>query len=75
METLKQWQSRARLGNSPRTTLDELGRIQCTDVVLSLAEDPRHKLRIRCMARFDQAQTPLLDRLVLRLPERLRPHR
>jgi len=72
-KTLEQWQSRAGLGNSPRTTLDELGRIQCTDVVLPLAEDPRHKLRIRCVARPDQAQALLLDRLGLRLPERLRP--
>jgi transposase len=72
-KTLEQWQSRAGLGNSPRTTLDELGRIQCTDVVLPLAEDPKHKLRIRCVARPDQAQALLLDRLGLRLPERLRP--
>jgi transposase len=72
-KTLEQWQSRAGLGNSPRTTLDELGRIQCTDVVLPLAQDPRHKLRIRCVARPDQAQALLLDRLGLRLPERLRP--
>jgi len=72
-KTLEQWQSRAGLGNSPRTTLDELGRVQCTDVVLPLAEDPRHKLRIRCVARPDQAQALLLDRLGLRLPERLRP--
>jgi transposase len=72
-KTLEQWQSRAGLGNSPRTILDELGRIQCTDVVLPLAEDPRHKLRIRCVAKPDQAQALLLDRLGLRLPERLRP--
>jgi len=72
-KTLEQWQSRAGLGNSPRTTLDELGRIQCTDVVLPLAEDPRRKLRIRCVAKPDQAQALLLDRLGLRLPERLRP--
>ena len=72
-KTLEQWQSRAGLGNSPRTILDELGRIQCTDVVLPLAEDPSHKLRIRCVARPDQAQALLLQRLGLRLPERLRP--
>ncbi len=72
-KTLEQWQSRARLGNSPRTILDELGRIQSTDVVLPLAEDPSRKLRIRCVVRPDQAQALLLDRLGLRLPERLRP--
>ena len=72
-KTLEQWQSRAGLGNSPRTILDELGRIQSTDVVLPLAEDPSRKLRIRCVARPAQAQALLLDRLGLRLPERLRP--
>ncbi len=72
-KTLEQWQSRAGLGNSPRTILDELGRIQSTDVVLPLAEDPSRKLRIRCVARPDNAQALLLHRLGLRLPERLRP--
>jgi transposase len=72
-KTLEQWQSRAGLGNSPRTILDELGRIQSTDVVLPLAEDSSRKLRIRCVVRPDQAQALLLDRLGLRLPERLRP--
>jgi transposase len=71
-KTLEQWQSRAGLGNSPRTILDELGRIQSTDVVLPLAEDPTRKLRIRCVVRPDKAQALLLDRLGLRLPERLK---
>jgi transposase len=74
-KTLEQWQSRAGLGNSPRTILDELGRIQSTDVVLPLAEDPSRKLRIRCVVRPDPAQALLLDRLGLRLPERLRSPR
>ena len=72
-KTLEQWQSRAGLGNSPRTILDELGRIQSADVVLPLAEDPGRKLRIRCVVKPDKAQVLLLDRLGLRLPERLRP--
>ena len=72
-KTLEQWQSRAGLGHSPRTILDELARIQSTDVVLPLAEDPSRKLRIRCVVRPDQTQALLLDRLGLRLPERLRP--
>jgi len=41
-KTLEQWQSRAGLGNSPRTILDELGRIQSTDVVLPLARCSPH---------------------------------
>src|SRR6266568_535304 len=71
-KTLEQWQSRAGLGNSPRTILDELGRIQSTDVVLPLAEDAHRTLRIRCVVRPDKAQALLLDRLGLRLPERLK---
>ena len=71
-KTLEQWQSRAGLGNSPRTILDELRRIQSADVVLPLADDPRRTLRIRCVVRPDRAQALLLDRLGLRLPERLR---
>ncbi|HUO70617.1 MAG TPA: IS1634 family transposase [Solirubrobacteraceae bacterium] len=71
-KTLEQWQKRAGLGNSPRTILEELGRIQSTDVVLPLAENAARELRIRCVVRPDKAQAALLDRLGLRLPERLR---
>jgi hypothetical protein len=64
------------LGSSPPTILDELDeldRIQSTDVVLPWAEDPSRKLRTLCVVRPDKAQALLLDRLGLRLPERLRP--
>jgi transposase len=71
-KTLEQWQVRAGLGNSPRTILDELERIQSTDVVLPLAEDLSREIRIRCVIRPDRDQAMLLDRLGLRLPERLR---
>jgi transposase len=71
-KTLEQWQKRASLGNSPRTILEELHRIQSTDVVLPVAGDARRELRIRCIVRPDAAQAALLDRLGLRLPERLR---
>lgn len=60
------------MGNSPRTILDELAAIQSTDVVLPLAEPPDRELRLRCVVRPDRAQAALLDRLGLRLPERLR---
>ena len=69
-KTLEQWQRRAGLGQSPRTILDELRRIQSTDVVLP-TEDGR-ALRLRCVVRPDAAQAALLDRLGLELPERLR---
>jgi transposase len=71
-KTLEQWQKHAGLGNSPRTVLDELHRIQSTDVILPMADHPHHELRIRCVVRPDRAQAALLDRLGLRLPERLR---
>ncbi len=69
-KTLEQWQRRADLGQSPRTVLSELQRIQSTDVVLP-TEDGRD-LRFRCVVRPDAAQAVLLDRLGLDLPQRLR---
>jgi len=71
-KTLEQWQKRAGLGQSPRTVLDELARIQSSDVVLPLADGSGRELRIRCVVRPDKAQAMLLERLGLRLPERLR---
>jgi transposase len=71
-KTLEQWQSRAGLGNSPRTVLQELSRIQSTDVVLPAADGSGRELRIRCVVRPEKAQAILLDRLGLTLPERLK---
>jgi len=71
-KTLEQWQSKAGLGNSPRTLLEEFERIRSTDVVLPLTQDPGRELRLRCVVRPDQAQAALLQRLGLRLPERIR---
>ena len=69
-KTLEQWQRRAGLGHSPRTILEELARIQSTDVILPTADG--RELRLRCVVRPDHAQAALLDRLGLELPERLR---
>jgi transposase len=71
-KTLEQWQSRAGLGNSPRTILQELSAITSTDVILPTATDRRRELQLRCVVRPDRAQATLLERLGLRLPERLR---
>ena len=71
-KTLQQWQSRAGLGESPRTILTELSRITAADVVLPLADGSARELRIRCVVRPDRSQAILLDRLGLKLPERLR---
>ncbi|HEY5665086.1 MAG TPA: IS1634 family transposase [Gammaproteobacteria bacterium] len=69
-KTLEGWQQRAGLGNSPRTILEELGRIQCVDVVLPVVDGP--ELRLRCVVEPDKAQAALIERLGLRLPRRLR---
>jgi transposase len=73
-KTLEQWQSRAGLGNSPRSILEELAAIHSADVVLPTATVPQREIRLRCVVRPDRAQAALLDRLGLRLPERLRMH-
>jgi transposase len=71
-KTLEQWQVRAGLGNSPRTILGELQRLQSADIVLPTAESPNRDIRLRCVVRPDKAQAFLIDRLGLRLPDRLR---
>jgi hypothetical protein len=55
-KTLEQWQRRAGLGNSPLTILQELGRIQSTDIVLPLAGSSGKEVRIRCVVRPDADQ-------------------
>lgn len=72
-KTLQQWQSRAGLGNSPRTMLTEFSRIHSADIVLPLADGSQRELRLRCVVRPDREQQLLLQRLGLTVPERLRP--
>ena len=71
-KVLEQWQMRAGLGRSPRTILEEMARITSTDVVLPIEGTDQRELRLRCVVRPDKAQSALLDRLGLRLPERLK---
>jgi transposase len=70
-KSLEMWQQRAGLGNSPRTILEELARIQSHDVILPTAT--HGQIRLRCVAQPDAAQATLLDRLGLVLPKRMRP--
>jgi transposase len=67
---LEMWQSRSGLGNSPRTVLEELARIQSHDVVLPTAT--HGQIRLRCVTQPDPAQAALLDRLGIVLPKRMR---
>jgi transposase len=67
---LEMWQQRAGLGNSPRTILEELARIQSHDVVLPTTT--HGQIRLRCVTQPDAAQAALLDRLGVVLPKRMR---
>jgi transposase len=69
-KTLECWQQRAGLGNSPRTVLEELARIQTHDVILPTAAGA--EIRLRCVTQPDGAQAALLERLGITLPKRLR---
>ena len=69
-KTLAGWMSRAGLGNSPTTVLEELARIESTDVVAPTTGG--RTIRLRCVVRPDKAQAVLLEHLGLRLPQRLR---
>jgi transposase len=69
-KSLEMWQLRAGLGNSPRTILEELARIQSHDVVLPTAA--HGQIRLRCVTQPDAAQAALLDRLGVVLPKRMR---
>ena len=67
---LELWQQRTGLGNSPRTVLEEIARIQSHDVVLPSAT--HRQIRLRCIAQPDAAQAALLERLGIVLPKRMR---
>ena len=69
-KSLEMWQSRAGLGNSPRTILEELARIQSHDVVLPTTT--HGQIHLRCVTQPDAAQAALLDRLGIVLPKRMR---
>jgi transposase len=67
---LEGWQSRARLGNSPRTILEEFSHIQSGDVVLPTITG--EQLRLRCIVRPEKEQQVLLQHLGIDLPNRMR---
>jgi transposase len=58
---LEMSQQRAGLGNSPRTILEELARIQSNDVILPTTT--HGQIRLRCVTQPDTAQAALLDRI------------
>ena len=74
-KSLAQWMRRAGLGDAPRTVLGEFGKIKSGDVVLPARRRNAQGskiIRLRCVTTADEAQKVLLNRLGLRLPQRLR---
>jgi len=68
-KTLGQMCKAAGLGDEPRKVFEEVARLQVADVVLPTRAGV--DLRRRCVMRPAAHQKILLDRLGLRLPERL----
>ena len=73
-KTLAQWMGGARLGDAPRTLVEEFAKIKSGDVVLKAqrADGRENHIRLRCVTPPDKAQKVLLHRLGLTLPQRLR---
>jgi transposase len=69
-KTLGQMCKSAGLGDEPRKVLEEIGRIQVVDVILPTRCG--REIKRRCVMRPTAHQAILLERLGLRLPERLR---
>jgi transposase len=68
-KTLQTWMERSGLGRGVRTLIEEFARIKATDVLLRTSEG--RDIKLCCVTRPDKAQEALLQRLGLRLPERL----
>jgi len=58
-----------REGLSVRTFLDEVRSIKCCEIILPTSAG--REIELQCVARPDQAQRILLDRLGLTIPSRL----
>ena len=69
------WMKNARLGDAPRTLLEEFAKLKSGDVTLtarSPGEERQRHITLRCVTEPDPAQAILLQRLGLTLPRRLR---
>lgn len=69
-KTLECWQSQSNLGNSPKTILEEMSRIQSHDVILPTTTGA--DIRLRCVTMPDAAQSAILARLGITLPKRMK---
>lgn len=74
-KTLAGWMRRSRLGDAPRTLVEELAKIKSGDVLLPTQpkpDEPARTIRLRCVTEPDEPQKVLMTRLGLTLPRRLR---
>jgi transposase len=74
-KSLAQWMRLSGLGDAPRTLLQEFAKIKSGDVVLPARDRSSQKdktIRLRCVTVPEPAQKVLLNRLGMRLPQRLR---
>ena len=73
-KTLAQWMRRAGFGDAPRTLIEEFAKIKSGDVVLpaQMADGSHRTIHLRCVTTPDEAQKVLLNRLGLKVPQRLR---
>jgi len=74
-KTLGGWMNNARLGDAPRTLLEEIAKLKSGDVTLkarSSKNAPERTITLRVVTEPDPAQAVLLQRLGLTLPRRLR---
>lgn len=67
---LEQWQSRAGLGDSPRTIMEELGNIHSGDIMLPTTAG--EKICLRSIVTPEKAQKIILQRLGIDVPRRMR---
>ena len=72
-KTLAQWMRRAGLGDAPRTLIEEFAEIKSGDAVLpaQMADGSHRTIHPRCVTTPDETQKVLLNRLGLKLPQRL----
>lgn len=74
-KTLAGWMNNARLGDAPRTLVEELAKVKSGDVTLKArvsTNAPERHITLRVVTEPDPAQAVLLQRLGLTLPRRLR---
>ncbi len=68
-KTLQGWMERSGLGRGVRTVIEEFAKIKAADVILETRSG--REVRITSVTRPDEAQSAIIDRLGLEIPERV----